>query len=203
MQYRNLVFDVGSVLLSYQWREMMIEYGMSEQEVDGFYEMMFHDPLWEQFDLENWSYDEVGAKFIEKNPEHAEDIRYFLFHKDRMPVARPGVYERIARLKEMGYRIYLLSNYSSVLFAAHTRLIPFMDELDGMVVSYQIHIGKPDPRIYHALFDRYGLVPGECLFFDDRQGNVDGAKACGMDAVLVTSEKMLEKELSKMIEQSG
>ena len=203
MRYRNVVFDVGHVLLSYRWKEMMIDYGMTPQEAEDFYDMMFHDPLWIQFDLENWSYEEVAAKFIEKNPGHAEAIRYFLYHRELMPVARGGVYERVERLMEQGRQIYILSNYSSVLFQTHTKLVPFMDRLSGKMVSYMIHIGKPDRRIYEALYRECGILPEESIFFDDRQENIDGANATGMDAVLVTSEEQLERELDQLIREEN
>lgn len=199
MQYRNVVFDVGHVLLSYRWKEMMVDYGLTPQEAEDFYDMMFHDPLWLQFDLENWSYEEVAAKFIEKNPTHAEEIRYFLYHKELMPVARNGVYERIEKLMAQGRRIYILSNYSSVLLEAHTKLVPFMDRLSGKMVSYMIHIGKPDRRIYEALYRECDIKPEESLFFDDRQENIDGAEVTGMDGILVISEGQLEQELDNLL----
>ena len=199
MQYRNVVFDVGHVLLSYRWHGMMMDYGLSEEEAHAFHRMMFDDPLWLEFDLENWSYEEVAAKFIQKNPQHAEEIRYFLYHREKMPIARPGVYERVERLMEEGVRIYILSNYSSVMFADHTKLIPFMDRLSGKMVSSQIHIGKPDRRIYEALYRECDILPEESLFFDDRPENIKGAEATGMDAILVTSETMLEETLDRLL----
>lgn len=194
-KYRNVVFDVGNVLLSYDWKGMMVDYGLTSDQAEDFYDMMFHDPLWLEFDLENWTYDEVAAKFIQKNPAHAEEIRYFLFHKELMPIPRPDVYVRVQRLIEHGIRVYLLSNYSSVLFAEHTKHIPFMDQLAGQMVSYEIHIGKPDHRIYEALYRKTGIDPAESLFFDDRLENVQGAKETGMDGVTVTSEDELIREL--------
>ena len=199
MRYRNLVFDVGHVLLSYRWKEMMVDYGMTPKEAEDFYDMMFHDPLWLEFDLENWSYEEVAAKFIEKNPSYAEEIRYFLYHRELMPVARPGVYERIEKLMAQGRRICILSNYSSVLFDAHTKLIPFMDRILGKMVSCMIHIGKPDRRIYEALYRECDILPAESLFFDDRPENIEGAAATGMDGILVTSEEQLEQELDHLL----
>lgn len=199
MKYKNYVFDVGHVLLSYRWMDMLIEHGMTEEEASTFAEMMFRDPLWNEFDLENIPYDEVKELYIKKYPHEEDNIRFFLDNKELMPKARPGVYERIIKLKNLGAKIFVLSNYSSVLFKAHTRLIPIMDEFDGMVVSSEIHIMKPDRRIYETLFDRYGIKPEESVFYDDRQVNVEGSIAVGMDSVLITSEQMLEEELDREI----
>ena len=40
MKYKNYVFDMGSVLVSFRWRDMMMDYGLSAQEADAFYDMM-------------------------------------------------------------------------------------------------------------------------------------------------------------------
>ena len=199
MRYKNIVLDVGNVLLSYRWQEMMEDYGLSPAESLRFYNMMFEDPLWLEFDLENIPYGEVVERFVQKNPSHEDAIRYFLSHIERMPVARPQVYARIERLLDSGIKAYILSNYSSVLFAEHTKLIPFMDRLSGMVVSSSVHIIKPNRAIYEALFEKCGILPQESLFFDDRRENTEAAIAAGMDAICVRTEEELIAALEKLL----
>ncbi len=200
MKYKNLVLDVGEVLLSYRWREMMEDYGLSKDEADRFYYMMFGDPMWVELDLENIPFDEVMGMFIEKNPSHEDEIRYFFSHKELMPVARDAIYREVERLLDGGMRAYILSNYPSTFFTEHTKRIPFMDRLSGMIVSSGVHLMKPDRRIYEALFHTYGILPEESIFFDDRKVNVDASVALGMDAVQVTTEEMLIRELQKLQE---
>ena len=116
-----------------------------------------------------------------------------------MHVGRPEVWEKVRLLKERGVHIYLLSNYSKILFEKHTKDADFMNVIDGKVVSYQIHMIKPDERIYHYLLERYRLEPGECLFFDDRAANVDAAKKLEIPAEQVTSRKMLNERLEQLL----
>lgn len=201
MKYKNLVLDVGEVLLSYRWEEMMMDYGLSREEANRFYSMMLEDPLWDEFDLEILPFEEVMAKYISKNPSHEAAIRYFLTHIELMPLPRQAVYERVERLMDAGMRVYILSNYPSTLFKEHTKLIPFMDRLSGMVVSSSIHIMKPDRRMYEALYRKCGILPGESIFFDDRVKNTDGAIATGMDAVCVPTEEELLRQLDLLWEQ--
>ena len=201
MRYKNIVFDVGHVLLSYRWKDMMIGYGLSAEEADRFYQMTCKDPLWEEFDLENIPFDAVVEMFVEKYPDSEEALRYFFEHKELMPVPRNGVYKRCEELLNLGKCLYILSNYSGVLFEAHTKKIPFMDRVSGKMVSYMIHIGKPDHRIYKSLYEKYSISPEESLFFDDRAENVEAARETGMDAVFVESEEMLEKSLDELIEK--
>lgn len=198
MRYKNLVLDVGEVLLSYRWLPMMEEYGLSPEESRQFYDMMFGDGRWDEFDLGILPYEAIMEKYVERYPVHEDAIRYFLTHYDQMPVPRPKVYEQVERLMDRGMKAYILSNYPDVLFASHTKLIPFMDRLSGKVVSSSIHVMKPDRRIYETLFAEYGILPGESIFFDDRMVNVEASIAAGMDAVCVGSEEALIRELAKL-----
>ena len=54
-----------------------------------------------------------------------------------------------------------------------------LDRFDGGVASCEVHINKPDPRIYQALLDQYGLKASECVFIDDNLANVQAAFTLG------------------------
>ena len=199
MKKKNLVFDVGGVLIGFRWYYMMTEYGLSHETTLDFGHKIFKDPLWEEFDLENLSFDQVAALYIEKYPEYEKEIHYLLENAELMVINRPEIWKMLRHLKQAGYRLYLLSNYSSVLFAKHLRDADFFDILDGKVVSYEIHAIKPAPRIYEELFERYGLDPAECLFFDDKPENTEASRQLGMDAIDVESEEQLMEELKKLL----
>ena len=102
-----------------------------------------------------------------------------------------------------GYKIYLLSNYSEELFRKHTREASFMDDIDGKVVSYEIHEGKPDEAIYRYLLDTYGLVASESMFFDDRTENVETARRLGIQAHVIQSQEQLLSLLEEREKEYG
>lgn len=77
-----------------------------------------------------------------------------------------------------------------------------MQEIDGMVVSYQVHITKPDNRIYRHLLDKYDLNPEECIFFDDRVENTEAAKKMGIESVTITSKDQLLELLEDIISEN-
>ena len=84
------------------------------------------------------------------------------------------------KLKENGYKIYLLSNASSD-FHERRSGIPALSYFDGVVVSADYKLLKPEKEIYEVLYEKFLLKPEECFFIDDVQKNIDGAKATGMD----------------------
>ncbi len=193
---RNLIFDLGSVLVGYRWKEMLTcDFGIEESHAEEIGRNVFDDPIWDDYDRGTVDTDELLDHYCSLYPDDSATIKRMIHEGERMLVPRDTLWKRIEELKEQGFKIFILSNYSEFLFKKHTEPIPFMDRLDGMVVSYEVHMMKPEPGIYEYLLKKYSLVPEECIFFDDRQENVEAARKMGIQSVQVTSEEMLVKEL--------
>ena len=187
-QIKNIIFDVGDVLLSYRWKYMLMDYGLTETEAVRIGTEMFDDPegLWGLLDLGTVPQQEIIERYCRKYPADEKVIRWFIGHGEYMPVARPAVWELVHELKKQGYGVYLLSNYSEELFKK--------------IVSYMVHKAKPDPAIYAALCEKYELNPSECLFFDDRLENVQAAISYGMQAKRVLSKEGLAEDLEEIVQ---
>lgn len=194
---KNIVLDVGDVLLEYRWKDMLTDYGLSKEDAEFLGTMLFGDPLWEEFDVALRPRQDIIDDYIRKYPNYENEIRWFMSHGERMHIPRPEVWERVHALKEKGYGIYILSNYSEELFQIHTKDATFLEDADGIVVSYQVHKIKPEPEIYEHLLKTYGLKAEECIFFDDRPANTEGAARVGMHVVTVTSKQQLIEQLEK------
>ena len=196
---KNIIFDVGDVLLEYRWKDMLKDYGLPDDEAYKVGNLMFNDNLWHEFDLANMTRDEIVGQYLKNYPDYAKVMQWFMTHGELMHVKREDVWERAQKLKEKGYGIYILSNYSQELFEKHTKDAPFISLADGVVVSYQIHITKPDEKIYRYLLDKYNLKAEECIFFDDREENTEAARKLGIEAITVTSKEFLLDELDKLL----
>lgn len=198
---KNIIFDVGNVLLGYRWAEALADTGLSLEEANSVNELMFNNSLWVDFDAGNIDRDGLIEAYGKLYPKYKENIKQFLIHSERMPLARPKVWERVHRLKEVGYKIYLLSNYSEYLFNMHTANLPFMDDLDGRLVSYEVHRVKPDKDIYEILLSRYGLEPSESVFLDDRPENTATAQSLGIKSYTVDGIENICDILDGFIEE--
>lgn len=97
-------------------------------------------------------------------------------------------------VREQGLGIYILSNASDAFYEYFPQFLP-LTYFDGVVVSADIHMLKPDPEIYTYLTDKYGLEPSECLFIDDMPQNVQGAKQAGLQAVRFENDYDLVRQL--------
>lgn len=196
---QNIIFDIGEVLLGYRWQYVLKCSGLSNEEGLRVGAEIFDDPIWFNLDAGNVMLEEAREQYRIKYPKDAENIDFFLTHPELMPEPRPNVWVYLPKLKAKGYKLYALSNYGKELFELHMKNAGFMDYLDGAVISYELHLCKPDPAIYNALLDKYGLNPAECVFFDDRKENIEGAMKCGINGVRVVGESAVIDEIEKLL----
>lgn len=196
---KNIIFDVGGILIGFRWLEMFADHGTDKETAERIGKGFFNNPNWQKMDAGLIMLPELIDDFCERHPDLEEDARWFLGNAVQMRVERPRVWEEVKRLKEKGYKLYILSNYGSELFEQHTGDLPFRALMDGAVVSYQVNYTKPDKAIYEHLLNKYSLNGEESIFFDDMKENVESARRCGINAVHIEnqSEEMLIDWLSK------
>lgn len=104
----------------------------------------------------------------------------------------------LVRGLRMRYKTALLSNFTARLrdeLAQHGLL----DAFDAIVISGEVGIVKPDARIYRLVAGRLGAPPGECLFVDDYEENIVGARAVGMQTLHFAPVDAAIAELRKII----
>jgi len=110
----------------------------------------------------------------------------------------PAAIDVLARVKAAGYKLLLLSNTDPERFGFILRTFPAVGLFDGHVLSYELHLLKPDPAIYLAAARQAGCEPAECVFIDDMEENVTAAVATGLAGIHYTPETDLEAELKKL-----
>ena len=196
---KNLIFDVGGVLIGYRWKEMLMDdFGLSDEKAEEVGHNLFEDPIWRDFDRGIVHIDKLVEHYCIRYPEDTDIIHRFFYGNDKMATERKAVWEKMEELKKKGYNIYILSNYSEYLFRKHTDPLPFRKILDGGIVSYQTGAIKPEVEIYTHLLEKYDLDPKDCIFFDDIEANINAAKSLGIESCLITSEEKLLKELESL-----
>lgn len=106
----------------------------------------------------------------------------------------PERLDMLDALRKKGFRLYVLSNTNPLMYnhwidnAFRNRGKSINDYFDGIVVSYQERICKPDPKIFKNLISRYGLDASETLMLDDSEANCKGAESVGLTALQVKAE---------------
>ena len=181
---KNIVFDMGQVLVSYVGNLVCQIYIEDEQERKDVSTYVFASPEWILLDMGVMPEEEALKKMqerldTERKREQAEWC-FWHWHEYNMK-PKEGMEELVRWLKSMGYGIYLCSNASVRLLKCYKEVIPAIDCFDGILFSAEVQCLKPQKEMYGHLFDRFHLKPEECFFVDDLNLNIEGARRCGME----------------------
>lgn len=195
--YKNIIFDLGNVLLSFDPKEYL-KSKISEDKLEDVYKAIFQSEEWIMLDRGTINERDAINNIIERNTTYRDDIN--LAFKDWYDILRPieETVELLKNLKENGYNIYYLSNFHEIAFREVTTKNKFFELFDGGVVSYAEKLIKPEEEIYKLILKRYNLKPEETIFIDDTKVNVDGASKLGIEAIFLKNPKDLRESLRSL-----
>ncbi len=177
---KNVVFDFGGVLIDWNQRYLYRKVFASEEEMEWFLANVCTSE-WNARQDAGRPFAEGIAEAKAQYPQYSEQIE--MFWSRWIEMVGGEIQENtdwLRRLKAEGYGIYGLTNWSAETLPQVMESYDFFSLFDGIVVSGEEHLLKPDPRIYRVLLNRYHLNPAECLFVDDNPQNVAAAKHIGM-----------------------
>lgn len=183
---KNIILDIGNVMLDYSWRSNLETFSFTEDVKERVANAVFLNPDWNEEDRGVLTQEEMMKLFIENDPEIEKEIRIVMENIDGNLREYPYTNTWIPELQKMGYRVYLLSNFGEQQLHDSRKKMKFVEQADGALLSFKYQLIKPDDKIYQKLFEIFDLNPEECLFFDDREDNVEASIRNGMDAVVFT-----------------
>lgn len=191
----TVVFDIGNVLLDWDPRYLYRSIFDDEERMEWFLAEVC-TPAWNIEQDRGRTFKDAVAELVAVYPHLEAEIRAF---DERWPetVSRviDGSLDILQTLRAQQVPNYAITNFSAEKFADARRIWPFLDTFDGIVVSGEHRLLKPDPAIYRLLLDTHGLAAGDCVFIDDSVKNVDGARAVGMHALHFTGPETLRDDL--------
>lgn len=201
-EIKNIVFDIGNVLVDWDWKSY-IERRFPDNEVrDALTKIYWGYEFWREMDR--------GA--ISQETIHREILKIAGSYENEMEIAYQNAGEClshleytgpwISELKEKGYKVYYLSNYSDYLIKKRPDVLEFTKEMDGGIFSCYVKLLKPDIAIYECLCKKYDLEPSECLFLDDKIINVVAAREYGMQALQFTGYDETYPKVRKLLQEN-
>lgn len=197
MDVDTVVFDLGGVLIRWDPRHLYRQLIPSD-EVDAFLE---------EVDFLTWNHgcdaglpwDDAVAQLSARYPHRAELIAAY---PARFAESLVGAFEDsvviLRELRDAGVRLLALTNWPAESFRHARERFEFLDWFEGIVVSGQEKVAKPDPRIFAVLLERYAIDPRRTLFVDDAPANVDAARQVGLEATLFVGAPELRRELTSL-----
>ncbi len=131
--------------------------------------------------------------------EYPEQFELIAAYRDRWVETLGGPVDGttaiLDELRLAGVRIYALSNWSAETFPLARPMYPFLEWFDGIVLSGEVGIVKPDARIFQILVERFDLETSATLFIDDSPANVKAAAGLGMVAIRFVDAARLRGDL--------
>lgn len=197
---RNVVFDMGQVLLRFDPPLFIERAGAAEEDRELLLREVYKSLEWARMDRGSMTEAEAAELICRRVPERLhETVRRLVGMWDRPILPVEGMEELIAELKEKGYGVYLLSNASCRQHEYWPR-VPVSRFFDGTLISADVKLVKPQPEIYRLLCETFSLDPDECIFIDDAINNAEGAFLCGMHPIVFHNDA---GELRRKLREEG
>lgn len=195
---RNLIFDLGQVLLSYDPRKYLEKQHTDPIKRELLFKAVFGSQSW--LDLDQGIIDEAEAfqRMSAVLPSSPEDIQALLDHWDEMLVPIEETIGLLQRLKRQNYGLFLLSNFHRRAYDRVYHRYSFFKLFDGIIISSHVKLLKPGTAIFNRLLQEYSLSADTCLFIDDTPANVAGAQSVGMAGLVFQDAPRLERDLRSM-----
>lgn len=198
--YKNIIFDFGQVLVHFDPDYMTSVYVHDKDDRRAVCDVVFDRQYWDKLDDGSISDEDVINGFCSKLPKRLQDSAVKVYENwiNNIPFIE-GMKELILELKNLGAKLYLLSNIS-VGFAENYQTVPEIAEVfslfDGLVFSGPIGITKPSKEVFGYLLNKYSLKAEECIFIDDTKRNIVGAERVGIKGYLFDGDAVkLKNEL--------
>ncbi len=195
---KTVIFDIGNVLVRFDYMTFIRNLLKDENAVDHVNNAIWFTGYWNELDR-GQDTDLMLKKMIEKEPDYEEQIRLTFDRVGECIFMEDYAIPWIEELKERGYQVLYLSNYSEHTMEVNPEALEFLPHMDGGVFSCYEKLIKPDPALFKVILERYGLKPDECVFIDDNLPNVEAARNLGINAIHFEKYSQAKDELENLL----
>ena len=194
-----VVFDLGGVLIDWNPRHLYRGlFGGDDAAMERFLREVC-SPEWNARLDAGQSFADSIAELSLAHPDQSELIAaYRLRWPEMLGEALHGTVAILHEVRDAGIPTYALSNWSAETFPLARSRYPFLDEMDGILISGTVKVAKPDPAIFHIFLDRFGLRPETTVYIDDWDPNIDAATEFGMIAIRFEEAAHLRRDLRRL-----
>lgn len=197
---KNVVFDVGGVLLAVDFEQFLQEeFFVPAKEAEIIADKTFRSQDWERYDRGIISKEEAADIFALRLPNYSELLHEVMEQwEDSFQPIQPNVdLLKFFSRGDSGYQVYALSNFPPESFAEARKRFAFLYEFTGEIISGYVGYLKPEPQIYQLLLSEFLLQPEETIFIDDVWKNVQGAAREGISGIHYQNPSQLKRELKE------
>lgn len=191
----TVIFDVGNVLYQWDIRNLYAKLIDDADQLDWFTQNVV-TPEWHYQHDAGRELAPMVAELIAKWPEQRALIEAYVPRwLETIPGPVAGSLEIVQALHNKGVPLYGITNFGVEFWDMFRPVAPIFDLFEDIIVSGAEKLVKPDPAIYRLAEQRFAIDPASALFIDDRQDNVESARACGFHAHQFVDAATLQAEL--------
>jgi 2-haloacid dehalogenase len=194
----TVVFDLGGVLIDWDPRHLYRQLFDDADEMESFLAEVT-TAEWNGHQDAGRPWAEAIEILVAEYPERRELIE--AFHRrwpEMLGGEIPGTLDVLAELRAAGVRLLALSNWSAEMFPVALERFDFLAWFEGIVISGDVGVNKPDRRIFEHLAERFGIEPASAVFVDDSVANIDAATDLGFRAIKFTDAAALRQALVQL-----
>jgi 2-haloacid dehalogenase len=195
----TILLDLGGVLVDWDPRHLYRPLFQGDEAAMEHFLTEICPPEWNRQMDAGRPFDEAIAERQRLFPEHAQLISLWKTGWEQM-LREPihDAVEVVGALRRRGHRLYALTNWSAETFPVARARFTFPSWFEGIVVSGEVKLAKPDPRIFQLTIQRCGLRPASTLYVDDVQRNVEVARELGLHALHFEHPRKLRADLEQL-----
>jgi len=194
----TVVFDLGGVLIEWDPRHLYRQLFADPDQMESFLAEVT-TAEWNAHQDAGRPWAEAVELLVAEHPERRELIEAFHRRWPEMLAGEiPGTVDLLADLRIAGVRLLALSNWSAEMFPVARERFDFLAWFEGIVISGEVGVNKPDRRIFEHLVEQFAIEPAAALFIDDSSANVEAAAALGFRTIQFTNARALRLELVRL-----
>jgi len=196
---RIAVFDLGGVLIDWDPRHLYRKLFRGNAAAMEDFLATVCTQEWNRGQDAGRSFAEGARLLRAQHPGKADLIDAYGARFDEMiegPIA--GTVEILGELQGRGTPLYALSNWSAETYPPARERFDFLAWFQGIVISGEEGVIKPDPRIYRIMLERFAIDPDSAIYIDDNKPNAEAATHLGMHGIHFTTQQALRQELVRL-----
>jgi putative hydrolase of the HAD superfamily len=192
---RNVIFDLGGVVFDWNPDHIVSRVQPVPELRAALKEALFGHADWRMFDRGMLTEPELMQRLQLRLGPTQPEVEAILDAVRNSLVEKPETLELMRTLRERGTPLYCLSNMPASIYAHLRRRHGFWDVFNGIVISGEVQMMKPEPEVFLHLLEKYNLRPDETVFIDDLPANIEAAKQAGLRTILFKDAAQCRREL--------
>ena len=195
---QNVIFDLGGVVLDWNPDRLVARFEPLPELRPQFKQAVFGHPDWLLFDRGTLTESEMLESMEARTGRPRRELAAVMDAVRESLAEKPETVRLVRTLQARGTPLFCLSNMPETIYAHLRRRHSFWDAFQGIVISSEVRMIKPEPAVFLHLLDKFALRAEESVFIDDAAANVDAAKSVGLHAIWFRDAAQCRRDLERL-----